>query len=130
MRISDWSSDVCSSDLVAGIVLVWCVAVGWLAWRGLHEVDEIFDQMLVRTAASVFAVMPATPVQGAPVRLSDQHALDSDATAQRPAITVRDASGRLLIRSTELPALSFDPGDSHFHAVTHGQRRSEERRVG
>ena len=43
--------------LVAGIVLVWCAAGGWLAWRSLHEVDEIFDQMLVRTAASVFAVV-------------------------------------------------------------------------
>ncbi|WP_108471058.1 ATP-binding protein [Rhodanobacter thiooxydans] len=109
--------------LLAGIVLVWCAAAGWLAWRSLHEVDEIFDQMLVRTAASVFAVMPATPVQGGTARLPDRHALDSDATAQRPAITVRNASGQLLIRSTELPALSFDPGDAHFHSVTYGQRR-------
>lgn len=109
--------------LVAGIVLVWCVAGGWLAWRSLHEVDEIFDQMLVRTAASVFAVMPATPARGIAARLPDRHALDSDATAHRPAITVRDAYGQLLVGSTELPALNFDPGDAHFHSVTYGQRR-------
>lgn len=109
--------------LVAGIVLVWCAAAGWLAWRSLHEVDEIFDQMLVRTAASVFAVMPATPVPGVAARLPDRPSLDSDATAHRPAITVRDTHGRLLVRSAELPALGFDPGDAHFHSVTYGQRR-------
>lgn len=109
--------------LVAGIVLVWCAAGGWLAWRSLHEVDEIFDQMLLRTAASVFAVMPATPGQGAAVRLPDTQVLDSDTTAHRPAITVRDAGGRLLVRSTELPALAFDPGDAHFHSVVYESRR-------
>ena len=109
--------------LVAGIVLVWCAAGGWLAWRSLHEVDEIFDQMLVRTAASVFAVMPDTSARFGAVRLPDRQALDSDATAHRPAISVRDARGQLLVGSTELPALSFDPGDTHFHSITHGQRR-------
>ena len=109
--------------LVAGIVLVWCVAGGWLAWRSLHEVDEIFDQMLVRTAASVFAVMPDTSTRFGAVRLPDRQALDSDATAHRPAITVRDARGQLLIGSTELPALNFGPADVHFHSISHGQRR-------
>jgi two-component system sensor histidine kinase QseC len=109
--------------LVAGIVLVWCAAGGWLAWRSLHEVDEIFDQMLVRTAASVFAVMPDTSARFGAVRLPDRQVLDSDATAHRPAITVRDARGQLLVGSTELPALSFDQGDAHFHAVTYGPRR-------
>ena len=41
--------------LVAGIALIWLMASAWMAWRTLHEVDEIFDQTLVRTAASVFA---------------------------------------------------------------------------
>lgn len=109
--------------LVAGIVLVWCVAGGWMAWRSLHEVDEIFDQMLVRTAVSVFAVMPDTPAQMGAVRLPDKKIVSSDATAQRPAIAMRDARGRLLIESTELPALSFDPGAAPFHTVTHARRR-------
>lgn len=109
--------------LAAGIVLVWCVAMAWMAWRSLHEVDEIFDQMLVRTAASVFAVMPTEPAPGITARLPDKHVIKSDRTAQRPAITVRDARGRLLISSTELPVLQFGPQDPQFHTVTHDKRR-------
>jgi two-component system sensor histidine kinase QseC len=109
--------------LVAGIVLVWCVAAGWLAWRSLHEVDEIFDQMLVRTAASVFAVMPDDAARVGAVRLPDKKLVGSDATAQRPAIVLRDARGELLVESAELPVLRFDPGDAHFHSITHDGRR-------
>lgn len=109
--------------LLAGIVLVWCAAVGWLGWRSLHEVDEIFDQMLVRTAASVFAVMPDDIARGGAVRLPDKPLLDSDDTAQRPAIVLRDARGELLVESAELPLLRFDPGDAHFHSVVHDDRR-------
>lgn len=109
--------------LLAGIVLVWCAAVGWLGWRSLHEVDEIFDQTLVRTAASVFAVMPEDIARGGAVRLPDKPLLDSDDTAQRPAIVLRDAYGELLVESTELPWLRFDPGDAHFHSVAHDGRR-------
>ncbi|MGB3460578.1 MAG: ATP-binding protein [Rhodanobacter lindaniclasticus] len=109
--------------LLAGIVLVWCAAIGWLGWRSLHEVDEIFDQTLVRTAASVFAVMPEDIARGGAVRLPDKPLLDSDDTAQRPAIVLRDAYGELLVESTELPWLRFDPGDAHFHSVAHDGRR-------
>lgn len=109
--------------LVAGIVLVWCVAVGWMAWRSLHEVDEIFDQMLVRTTANVFAVMPDAPGQDSVVRLPHKRVVGSDSSAQRPAIVLRDARGRLLIDSEQLPALAFDPGDPHFHTVTYDARR-------
>ncbi len=109
--------------LAAGIVLVWCVATGWMAWRSLHEVNEIFDQMLVRTAASVFAVMPETPTAGSTARLPDKHVIKSDRTAQRPAIALRNAHGRLLIDNEELPALHFDRDDAHFHTVTYGKRR-------
>lgn len=109
--------------LVAGIALVWLFASAWMAWRTLHEVDEIFDQMLVRTAASVFAVLPATPGQGDAARLPDKKIIGSDPTAQRPAITLRDAQGRVLIQSTEFPALDFDSGNAHFQTVSHAQRR-------
>ena len=108
--------------LLAGIVLVWCVAAAWIAWRSLHEVNEIFDQMLVRTTASVFAVMPETPTQDSAVRLPHKKVVGSDSTAQRPAIVLRDAHGRLLIQSAQLPALAFEQGDSHFHTVTHDKR--------
>jgi len=109
--------------LAAGIVLVWCVATVWMAWRSLHEVDEIFDQMLVRTAASVLAVMPETPAPGITARLPDKHVIKSDRTAQRPAITLRNARGQLLIENEELPALRFDPDGAPFHSLTHDQRR-------
>lgn len=109
--------------LIVGIVLVWCIAVGWMAWRSLHEVNEIFDQMLVRTTASVFAVMPDALAQDRPVRLPRKKIVGSDSTAQRPAIVLRDAQGQLLIQSTQLSALTFGAGDSHFHTVTHDKRR-------
>ena len=109
--------------LVAGIALVWLFASAWMAWRTMHEVDEIFDQMLVRTAASVFAVLPATPGQGDAARLPDKKIIGSDPTAQRPAITLRDAQGGVLIQSTEFPALAFDPDHAHFQTVSHAQRR-------
>ncbi len=109
--------------LLTGIVLVWCVAAGWLGWRSLHEVDEIFDQMLVRTAASVFAVMPDDAARVGTVRLPDKPLLDSDDTAQRPAIVLRDARGVLLVESAELPPLRFDPGGAHFHSIVHDDRR-------
>ena len=109
--------------LVAGIVLIWIVAVAWIGWRSLHEVDEIFDQMLVRTTASVFAVMPDAPAQGSVVRLSHKKVVGSDSSAQRPAIVLRDARGGLLIDNDQLPALAFDPGAPHFHTVAHDRRR-------
>ncbi len=109
--------------LLAGIVLVWCVAAAWIGWRSLHEVDEIFDQMLVRTTASVFAVMPDAPAPDRAARLPRKKIVRSDRTAQRPAIVLRDAQGRLLIQSAQLPALAFDPGDSHFHTVAYAKRR-------
>ena len=109
--------------LAGGIVIVWLAASAWMAWRMLHEVDEIFDQTLVRTAASVFAVMPAAPGSQTPLRLPDKKIIGSDTSAHRPAITLRDAHGELLIQSTEIPALDFDPGAAHFHSITHAQRR-------
>ena len=109
--------------LVAGIALVWLVASAWMTWRTLHEVDEIFDQMLVRTAASVLAVLPTTPAPVDGARLPDKKIIGSDPTAQRPAITLRDARGALLIQSTELPALPFDREAEHFQTIVHGQRR-------
>ncbi len=109
--------------LVAGIVLVWCAAAGWLAWRSLHEVDEIFDQMLVRTAASVFAVMPEDTAGVGAVRLPDKQLVDSDDSAQRPAIVLRDARGELRVESVELPPLRFDPRDAPLHSIVHDGRR-------
>ncbi|MEO7199803.1 MAG: ATP-binding protein [Dokdonella sp.] len=109
--------------LAAGIVLVWCLATAWMAWRSLHEIDEIFDQMLVRTAASIFAVMPTDASPGVGTRLRDKAVIKSDRSAQRPAITVRDSRGELLISNDELPALQFNPDDPPFHTINHDKRR-------
>ncbi|NMW26251.1 two-component sensor histidine kinase, partial [Rhodanobacter denitrificans] len=53
----------------------------------------------------------------------DKKLVGSDATAQRPAIVLRDARSELLVESAELPVLLFDPGDAHFHSITHQGRR-------
>ena len=109
--------------LVTGIALVWFLASAWMAWRMLHEVDEIFDQTLVRTAASVLAVMPASPGQDAPSRLPNNTLIDSDPDAQRPAITLRTAAGDLLLQNRLIPLLTFSSRDEHFHTYVHAERR-------
>src|SRR3546814_19171423 len=47
MRISDWSSDVCSSDLAADPVFGIAIAL-WLAWGALrassHAIDQLMDK--------------------------------------------------------------------------------------
>src|SRR3546814_17907950 len=53
MRISDWSSDVCSSDLLAWVVFAALIAVAifslfasrWLASRALAPLDALVDQL-------------------------------------------------------------------------------------
>lgn len=109
--------------LAAGILLVWCLATAWMAWRSVHEVDEIFDQMLVRTAASVLAVMPAAPAPGATARLPRGRILESDRHAQRPAINLRTADGAWLVRSRELPALGPTRETAAFRTVVQARRR-------
>ena len=106
--------------LVTGIALVWFLASAWMAWRMLHEVD---DQSLVRTAASVLAVMPASPGQDAPSRLPNNTLIDSDPDAQRPAITLRTAAGDLLLQNRLIPLLTFSSRDEHFHTYVHAERR-------
>ena len=109
--------------LVAGTVLVWCMAVGWIGWRGLYEADGILDRELVRTTASIFAVVPDASAWNNAVGLSHRQAFGLDASAQHPAIVLRDARGQLLIHDGPLPALAFEPGDAHYHSVAYGQRR-------
>jgi two-component system sensor histidine kinase QseC len=109
--------------LLAGIALVWLLASGWMAWRTVHEVDEIFDQTLVRTAASVFAVMPVAPGPGVAARLPARKIVGSDPSAQRPAINLRNAHGEWLVQSTEIPALAFAADAEPLHTVVHAGRR-------
>ncbi len=109
--------------LATGIFLVWCIAVAWMTWRSLHEVNEIFDQMLVRTAANVFAVLPADPGTGATARLPDRRIVESDESAHRPAISLRTAAGEWLLRSSDLPPDAFAREDGQPRTVAYDDRR-------
>jgi signal transduction histidine kinase len=99
------------------LVLAWLLTGLWIASRIVHETREMFDEELLRTAASVLAVMADSPRDGAAPTSRD----DEDAGV--PSISLRDASGRLLLHHGELPALAFDPGEAHFHTLTHASRR-------
>lgn len=109
--------------LVAGIALVWIFAVAWMGWRSVREVDEVFDQMLLRTSAGVFAVMPEAPADGRIVRLPHTVSVGADTNHQRPAIVILDAQSQLLLHSAQLPAQAFDPRAPAFNTVTHAERR-------
>ena len=69
------------------------------------------------------ARMPDAPAGASVVRLPHKKIVDSDSTAQRPAIVLRDAQGQLLIQSVQLPAQTFDPHGPAFHTVTYARRR-------
>lgn len=105
------------------VVVVWLATGGWIASRTLHETNEMFDQELLRTAAGVLAVMPersSLPAAGGQPRVSPE---DDDDDGVQAAITLRDANGRLLLHSPQVPSLAFDPGEPHFHSVVYQQRR-------
>src|SRR3546814_18445760 len=78
MRISDWSSDVCSSDLVAAPVSGVCVAAGaWLGpaaaaaasiWAAVMAMSAFFSvraRLLAGIRTSLFVVL-STPLVGWP----------------------------------------------------------------
>lgn len=105
------------------IVLVWLATGAWIAARTLHETREMFDEELLRTAASVLAVIPSVLDVRAAGSASGTDRIETDGDGGLPAITVRDASGRILLHSSQLPVLAFDPGQPHFHSIVHQQRR-------
>src|SRR3546814_14946041 len=47
MRISDWSSDVCSSDLEAEMTSYRCEVVPWLWFLNLHKDTRVFQEQSV-----------------------------------------------------------------------------------
>ncbi|MBP1473212.1 sensor histidine kinase N-terminal domain-containing protein [Frateuria sp. MAH-13] len=107
--------------LAAGVLAVWLAAAGWMGWRALHEIDEIFDQMLVRTAAAVLATVPAEPASLRGARLPER-LIDSDRQAHRPTIVLRDAGGRVLVDSDAFPAMAPDPARPLRTVDYHGRR--------
>src|SRR3546814_3653359 len=66
MRISDWSSDVCSSDLVLGVVVP---VAGFLPQRqiqNLRRLDFLIAIILVDRAHVLFDLLPQGPAFGVP----------------------------------------------------------------
>lgn len=97
------------------VVVLWLATGAWLGREVAHETAEMFDRELERTAASVLAVLAATP--DAPL-----HAVEvRDTAGERAEIMVRDRGGRLLLDASTLPPLRADGGDGpHFHTLGHG----------
>src|SRR3546814_11276904 len=66
MRISDWSSDVCSSDLLAVAYVLWLQHEGALAFRAflarIDELDQILDLAIEDIDADHAGVAAPMPV--------------------------------------------------------------------
>jgi signal transduction histidine kinase len=97
------------------VIALWLAAGAWLVQRTAHETDEMFDRELQRTAASVLAVVAATPVDAVP---KTQLAREHD-DGQRPEIVVRDRTGRLLVDASSLPAGIAVAGEPRIQTVRH-----------
>lgn len=97
------------------VVALWLMAGAWLVQRTAHETDEMFDRELQRTAASVLAMVAATPVDAAPIR----QVMREHDDGQRPEIVVRDRTGRLLLDASSLPAGIAVAGKPRFQTVSH-----------
>src|SRR3546814_11411607 len=63
MRISDWSSDVCSSDLMLVGTLLISLLVGWLAAMTLRPVRQVIDGMEKLGQGDLTARIPQVPAQ-------------------------------------------------------------------
>src|SRR3546814_5096856 len=109
MRISDWSSDVCSSDLMNGILQVQCLRqrdqVGGV---GIHVIAIVG---LARPAMAATVMRDDTIASG----IEKEHLVVPFVAAERPAMMEHD---RLRIART--PVLEKDPG-----AVTSGYHIEE-----
>src|SRR3546814_3920405 len=62
MRISDWSSDVCSSDLWVGVAAV-ALAAGGLAWAGQRGVEPSPASFLVHNGGEEGVVTTESGLQ-------------------------------------------------------------------
>src|SRR3546814_16992564 len=63
MRISDWSSDVCSSDLMLVGTLLISLLVGWLAAMTLRPVRQVIGGMEKLGQGDLTARIPQVPAQ-------------------------------------------------------------------
>ncbi len=108
------------------VVALWIGAGLWLAQGARHETAEMFDRELERTAASVLAVIAASPDAVFAQQAIGQGGRHEDEEGPRPEIVVRDRAGRILLNASSLPPLQADGGGAHFHSL---QRDGETWRV-
>src|SRR3546814_12165524 len=120
MRISDWSSDVCSSDLAAGPIPA---VLRYLPPVGIEELDEL--PLLEEVAAEeiVDALRPRQPVRLAARLVEREEGLEQVhvrglATRQRQRLTARDLP----------PAVAVDGGGARLpHCDESGSAKCRER---
>lgn len=102
------------------VVALWIGAGLWLAQGARHETAEMFDRELERTAASVLAVIAASPDAVFAQQAIGQDRRHEDEEGPRPEIVVRDRAGRILLNASSLPPLQADGGGAHFHSLQRG----------
>ena len=102
------------------VVALWIGAGLWLAQGARHETAEMFDRELERTAASVLAVIAASPDAVFAQQAIGQGRRHEDEEGPRPEIVVRDRAGRILLNASSLPPLQADGGGAHFHSLQRG----------
>src|SRR3546814_15312553 len=128
MRISDWSSDVCSSDLLAAALVVLVPAAQWKYAASVSPpINDIATDL---EDPPLFQAMPrpgaypggdtATQQQAA---YPDLQPLSLDLAPERAF-----ALARTPVEDRGWAIVAAEPGEGHIHAVA--PTRSEERRAG
>src|SRR3546814_5904902 len=94
MRISDWSSDVCSSDLAIGL-LVWpdgCALSGYLALQRLEQLDQRHAIGVAEAASDILMASVMIPADVG-LELDTGDALAANAAFHRIEFTTDDHEG-------------------------------------
>src|SRR3546814_4615970 len=94
MRISDWSSDVCSSDLAIGL-LVWpdgCALSGYLALQRLEKLDQRHAIGVAEAASDILMASVMIPADVG-LELETGVALAANADFHRIEFTAADHEG-------------------------------------
>src|SRR3546814_6887398 len=130
MRISDWSSDVCSSDLAIGL-LVWpdgCALSGYLALQRLEKLDQRHAIGVAEAASDILMASVMIPADVG-LELETGVALAANADFHRIEFTAADHEGlgSRLFAESDL-SLSWQPKvvETGHRAVVQVGRSSEE----
>src|SRR3546814_14959194 len=115
MRISDWSSDVCSSDLVA------------LAARQVEHLAEVDFQEILRDGKRAPEIEPPMPAVGeeSPAQAAVGDVVDAAEIAKhlRRGHAVVAPAARVLAVEGPVPALRFDDAQAVLESLPGTERR-------